>query len=536
MSTAPIEGWAKTASLATLKTTYYKREVYGEQPIGGYPDVVENMSLSTLERSFFELVAKGQIPGVGDIDGAVSGNMKVTGTLTELALSEAINGQIVATVGLNVRKFGAKGDGIADDTAAIQSAIDAASATNGGGFVVLSAGTYSVTTLTLRPFVTLKGMGRYRTVISARPSSAIALLQMPMGMSQATYVEDLQLNPGTVPNPGQHGFYAKAIGIDGLATTQGGWWYGGMRRVRINRFHGHGMWLRGGGMSYMNPHQFLTFDALEIFSGPNASCRGLLLTGQVGQVTWNGCEIDGNGQGAIGAGTSLDIRRATGDDGVTAISDASPYSNTFNTCTFQANALGASVQRASGTLFLNCWFEDLASGLEVSTSAENTVVESSSFGDAGKNSFGTGYCIKATSASVLSTGNRFVGEIDAIYREDSSGFITHLGGYSASAPPVTVGMTKQVGVVDGTLNITYAKTLILSSATDINPLKTITSKHMPGTVIHFKAWTRTIVIASGGNIGGGGHAFPIIVPQNAVVSMVKYDLGGAWEITSISKV
>lgn len=66
MTQAPVEGWAAQASTATLKTTYYRREVFGEQPVGGYPEVVENMSLSTLERKFFELVAKGQIPGTGE--------------------------------------------------------------------------------------------------------------------------------------------------------------------------------------------------------------------------------------------------------------------------------------------------------------------------------------------------------------------------------------------------------------------------------------------------------------------------------------
>ncbi|MBI1310159.1 hypothetical protein GC176_02540 [bacterium] len=42
----------------------------------------------------------------------------------------------------NVRDFGAKGDGIADDTAAIQKAIDTAAANPGGGEVVFPKGTY----------------------------------------------------------------------------------------------------------------------------------------------------------------------------------------------------------------------------------------------------------------------------------------------------------------------------------------------------------------------------------------------------------
>jgi polygalacturonase len=54
----------------------------------------------------------------------------------------------------DVRQYGAAGDGVAKDTAAIQRAIDAA-ARAGGGTVVLPAGRYLSGTLRLRSFVTL---------------------------------------------------------------------------------------------------------------------------------------------------------------------------------------------------------------------------------------------------------------------------------------------------------------------------------------------------------------------------------------------
>ena len=46
-----------------------------------------------------------------------------------------------AAVQFNVRDFGAKGDGVAKDTAAIQAAVDAAESA-GGGTVEIPAGTY----------------------------------------------------------------------------------------------------------------------------------------------------------------------------------------------------------------------------------------------------------------------------------------------------------------------------------------------------------------------------------------------------------
>jgi hypothetical protein len=70
---------------------------------------------------------------------------------------------------LNVTEdpFGAAGDGIADDTAAIQAAIDAADDAN-GAVVYLPSGVYRTTApLLLRHAVTLRGDGRTASIISA---------------------------------------------------------------------------------------------------------------------------------------------------------------------------------------------------------------------------------------------------------------------------------------------------------------------------------------------------------------------------------
>jgi Pectate lyase superfamily protein/Calx-beta domain len=59
---------------------------------------------------------------------------------------------------VNVRDFGAVGDGIADDTQAIQRAIDA-TYSRGGGVVVFSPGTYVVTSVDIKSNITYQGYG-----------------------------------------------------------------------------------------------------------------------------------------------------------------------------------------------------------------------------------------------------------------------------------------------------------------------------------------------------------------------------------------
>jgi Pectate lyase superfamily protein len=68
--------------------------------------------------------------------------------------SEAVKGVY------SVSDFGAQADGIADDTAAIQTALNAA-ASDGGGMVLLSAGSYKIASRLVVPeFVTLEGVWR----------------------------------------------------------------------------------------------------------------------------------------------------------------------------------------------------------------------------------------------------------------------------------------------------------------------------------------------------------------------------------------
>lgn len=78
---------------------------------------------------------------------------------------------------VDVRDYGAKGDGISDDTIFVQAAIDDASTLYSGGTVFFEEGTYLVQTLTMRSFVHLIGSGIEATVLKLKSGTNADLVQ-----------------------------------------------------------------------------------------------------------------------------------------------------------------------------------------------------------------------------------------------------------------------------------------------------------------------------------------------------------------------
>lgn len=108
----------------------------------------------------------------------------------------------ISGIARSVRDFGAVGDGIANDTAAVQAAI------NAGGVTYFPPGTYDVTTLTLPSGAVLRGLGRtgttaspagQRATLRLRNGTNAALISGPSGISNVT-IENLNFDGNKANN------------------------------------------------------------------------------------------------------------------------------------------------------------------------------------------------------------------------------------------------------------------------------------------------------------------------------------------------
>jgi hypothetical protein len=174
---------------------------------------------------------------------------------------------------VNVRSLGAKGDGVTDDTAKIQAAVDAAR-TRGGGTIVFHAGTFLVSRpITIYSRITLRGAGVRTSVLRKRGSGSFPIVQS----------NDFATLTGTGSSSGAQNFSIQNLGFDGNVDSgiggPGIQTYGyGQTMVNVTVFNcgGVGIWSEFNG-------DLPPSDAIEamVVNAKVHNCRG-------GGIYWHG--------------------------------------------------------------------------------------------------------------------------------------------------------------------------------------------------------------------------------------------------------
>lgn len=459
------------------------------------------------------------------------------GDTGKLAWAEQVATKLNAYVDV-VADFGAVGDGVTDDTAAIQLAIDTVEAL-GGGIVFFPAGTYLVTKLTLANKVSLIGAQAEVTFILSATSAEPALVVLPVGPVTFPRIENLTF-VGNAANAGQHCFYMYAQ-TDG---THGGLWYGTFRNLIIGSvadpFLGHSIWLRGGTTAGPEPDQFNVFENLLVTRGASAASRALLMTGQCGQNRFSSCEFAGQ---AEGTGTNVELSRQFTNGGTVggstvggaADGDGFSYTTTFDLCTFQTSEYGCQQDRAQMTRWDNCYFENLDRSIFIIAASYGNRI-SGYFQNAGANGGGTGYCVGVDSTSEAQLEQMIVGGTFDKIVSAANDWGVRIGAVTSNADTVgkTSGITVQVSESSGELTTHWHDNILLQpSATTID---TITSYLTPGTDLIMRVHFDTpnyVIFGPGGNISLP-NGLAVQARPGDVLVFHRADLGADWMLKSHS--
>lgn len=164
----------------------------------------------------------------------------------------------------NVKAFGAKGDGIVDDTLAIQAALD--DLTSGAGLVFLPPGVYLISSpliINAENYVVFEGSGSASVIRASSSFTGNAIITNTYDRARGMLLRNfcIEGNPAVTGIQGIYFHYQNMphlfnirINMFGAEDCDGIFWErvesGGMENIVIEGTDGHGIYLRKGGTAY----------------------------------------------------------------------------------------------------------------------------------------------------------------------------------------------------------------------------------------------------------------------------------------------
>ncbi len=331
---------------------------------------------------------------------------------------------------IDVRSYGAVGDGQHNDTLAIQKAIDAAHA-SGGGVVMIPTGRYAVDSITLAQNVDLLGENRDSTVLLGQSPGANTVLVPAISFSR---IASLQITCAASTTAGAAVYLDQAFTtfLDDLYITGGGQGYDGIVVDQSTA-----TFIRG-----FNIYS-LVHDGVSV-QGPKGNdvylIGGIINLGQTKGGA--GVRIENFSNGAFNL-TDADI--LSGAYGLWV--EGSNYLRFENTY-FDSSANGAMLQSGNLMTFSNCWFSNRPGpGLTIGGARGVTVL-----GGQAANCGGTGIRITDNATGVSLVGVQVIGNNtagsgdDGIRIEGGANYVSVSNCIVGNDPSIFNTTGQQVGI------------------------------------------------------------------------------------------
>lgn len=459
-----------------------------------------------------------------------AGHGTYSDTLNRLALAEHnTDGTHKYKYARDLREFLPAGyvtDGSVDYTTQIDTALSTIKAA-GGGTLLVPEGTFGATKITRRHLVAIKGVHQRKSKFLALASAETSFLQIETGPVVYSHLENLAIwgGNGVVNNAGQWGFKSESV-AQVASPYNGGEWFSHHKNIEVSYFD-NGMWYKGGATGSLLPAQFITHENVNVVRASDTGVT-LKLSGQVGQLLDLNGRYDGK---TLGQGTNIYLGR---DGGTNA-----PYACTFLGVTSQTAERAFDIDYAWNVTIQGGNFEALYRAIRTGAASAMVNVIGNKFANAGSDGASGGYIIQVGSTSNGNfEGNYIYGSFDkAVSNSSNRGFKAggnYFGGITDLTSTHTSGMTVQKNVTAGppvSLDLYALNDILVNTSASV--ITQINSLLMPGELLFLKAWTGPITLGTGGNINLIG-ASSVIVPQNAVATLKRADLDGAWTLVGLS--
>ena len=426
---------------------------------------------------------------------------------------------------VNVIDFGAFGDGINDDTNAIQNAVNYAKTIK--GTVYFPKGTYLVDGIGMKDGVSYLGENQSVNIKGKSNSTKPGIFYIDDAPVQYISMKNLTIS-GHENNEVQNGLHLEAI-EQSIPAYTGGIWYSVFENIHIGSVNSKGIFLEAIDKRGDLANQFLTFINVKVFRpGLKNTERCLVANGQLGQTKFINCSFDSLNKSKSPLGLSPGINVEL--DG---ISDMS-----FDLVTIQNSEIGIK----GGTWVTsfnveNCWFENIGQSIVLGASSFINV-HSNHFANACHTEQGTGYCLRIDGNGSGNFYNNFVyGNIDKIVINSSSDGLSLNNNRILKSNPVTQGVVPQyeANKETGELNVSRHKQ-ILVNVTNTTLLKII-DRVATGEEITLRFWSSptnfsATTITSGGNISLPFGTKKLMCRHEDSVTLIKTDIGGTWYVKS----